>query len=46
MKIPIVFLDGPRLDGLLAIGFLYIVLPLAAIILLVYLFIKRKNKNK
>jgi hypothetical protein len=43
---PIVLLDGPSVEGLLAVGFLFIILPLAAIIFLVYLFIKRKNKNK
>jgi hypothetical protein len=46
MKLPIVFLDGPSLGGLLGAGFLFIILPLAAIIFLIYLFVKRKNKNK
>ncbi len=42
----LIFLDGPSIGGLLSVGFLFILLPIAAIVLLIYLFIKRKNKNK
>ena len=46
MNLSYVLLDGPNLGVLAAISFVYIVLPIAAIILLIYFFIKRKNKNK
>jgi hypothetical protein len=39
-------LDGPSLGGLVAVGFIYIILPLAALILLIWLFIKHKNKKR
>ncbi len=42
----LIFLDGPSIEGLLSVGFLFILLPIAAIVLLIYIFIKRKNKNK
>jgi hypothetical protein len=46
MILPIL-LDGVSVGALLAVGFLYIVLPLAALILLIYFFIKwRKKKNR
>ncbi|MFM2326193.1 MAG: hypothetical protein RIR31_395 [Bacteroidota bacterium] len=46
MNLEYVLLDGPNLGVLAALSFVYIVLPIAAIILLIYFFIKRKNKNK
>jgi hypothetical protein len=46
MNLEYVLLDGPNLGVLAALSFVYIVLPIAAIILLIYFFIKRKNRNK
>ncbi|MFN8253313.1 MAG: hypothetical protein U0V75_15705 [Ferruginibacter sp.] len=44
-----VLLDGVSLGALAAIGFVYIILPLAALVLLIYFFVKwrkkRSNKN-
>jgi hypothetical protein len=34
----VIFLDGPFLGGLAAIGFLFVVLPIAAILLLIFFF--------
>jgi F0F1-type ATP synthase assembly protein I len=39
-------LDGPNLGVLAAIGFVYIILPLVALILLIWFFVKRRKKNK
>ena len=39
-------LDGPNLGVLAAIGFVYIILPLLALILLIWFFVKRRRKNK
>ncbi len=41
-----VLLDGVSVGALLAIGFLYIVLPLLALGLLIYFFIQWRKKNK
>jgi hypothetical protein len=41
-----ILLDGPNLGVMAAIGFIYIILPLAALIFLVWFFIKRRKKNK
>jgi len=41
-----VLLDGVSVGALLAIGFLYIVLPLLALGLLIYFFIRWRKKNK
>ena len=41
-----VLLDGGSVGALLAIGFLYIVLPLLALGLLIYFFIRWRKKNK
>lgn len=42
-----VLLDGVSLGALAAIGFVYIILPLAALVLLVYFFIRwRKKRNQ
>ncbi len=46
MKWLLTFLDGPSIGSLFSIGLLFIILPIAAIIALIYFFIKRKNKNK
>ncbi len=46
MKLLFILLDSVGIGGLLAVSFLYIILPIAVIIFLIYLFIKRKNKNK
>lgn len=41
-----ILLDGVSVGALLAIGFLYVVLPLLALVLLIYFFIKwRKRKT-
>lgn len=41
-----ILLDGVSVGALLAIGFLYIVLPLLALGLLIYFFIRWRKKNK
>lgn len=41
-----ILLDGVSVGALLAIGFLYIVLPLLALSLLIYFFICWRRKNK
>jgi len=41
-----VLLDGVSPGALLAIGFVYIVLPLAALVLLIYFFLKWRRKDK
>ena len=46
MNLLLVLLDGPDLGVLAAMSLLFVVLPLVALILLIYFFIKRKNKNK
>lgn len=45
MKFLLILLDGVNIEGLIGISLLYIVLPLAALMLLIGLFIKRKNKK-
>ena len=46
MNLLLTLLDGPSLGPMLAIGFLFIILPVAALILLIWLFRRRKRKNK
>lgn len=46
MKLLFILLDGVSVGALVAISFLYVVLPLAALILLIWFFIKRRKKNK
>lgn len=46
MNLLLILLDGPRLGPMLAIGFLFIVLPIAALILLIWLFRRRKRKQE
>jgi hypothetical protein len=41
-----ILLDGVSVGALLAVGFLYIVLPLLALSLLIYFFIRWRRKNK
>lgn len=41
-----ILLDGVSVGALLTIGFLYIVLPLLALGLLIYFFIRWRKKNK
>ncbi len=42
----LILLDGLSLGPVLAIGFLFIILPIAALILLIWFFQRRKRKNK
>jgi uncharacterized protein (TIGR03382 family) len=42
----LILLDGANLGPILAIGFLIIILPIAALILLIWLFRRRKRKNE
>jgi hypothetical protein len=43
---PFYLLDSPGIGSMIGNGLLFIVLPVAAIVLLVWLFIKYKNKRK
>ncbi len=40
-----ILLDGVSAGALVAISFLYVLLPLAVLVLLIWLFIKRRKKN-
>jgi hypothetical protein len=46
MKLLFVLLDGVSVGALVVISFLYVVLPLAALIFLIWFFIRRKKKRK
>jgi hypothetical protein len=46
MNLLLILLDGTQLGVLAAMSFLFVILPAASLILLIYFFIKRKNKNK
>ena len=46
MNLLFTLLDGASLGPMLAIGFLFIILPVAALILLIWLFRRRKRKNE
>lgn len=46
MSLLLTLLDGASLGPILAIGFLFIILPIAALILLIWLFRRRKRKNE
>jgi hypothetical protein len=46
MNLLLTLLDGPSLGPMLAIGFLFIILPIAALILLIWLFQRRKRKKE
>ena len=46
MNLLFTLLDGASLGSMLAIGFLFIILPVAALILLIWLFRRRKRKNE
>jgi hypothetical protein len=46
MKLLFVLLDGVSVGALVAISFLYVVLPLAALIFLIWFFIRQKKRNK
>ncbi|MEI9955069.1 MAG: hypothetical protein WDM90_01845 [Ferruginibacter sp.] len=46
MKLLLILLDGVSIEALVAVSLVYVVLPIAAIILLIWLFIKRKNKKQ
>jgi hypothetical protein len=46
MSTAIILLDGVSVGALVAISFLYVILPLAALILLIWFFVKRKKKNR
>jgi len=46
MKLLQILLDGVTIEALLGISLLFVVLPLTALILLIWFFVKRKNKNK
>ena len=45
MNLLLILLDGPSLGPILAIGFLFVALPVAALILLIWLFRRRKRKK-
>jgi uncharacterized membrane protein len=46
MILPI-FLDGPTVGGMLGLGLIFIVIPVIALILLIYFFNKwRKKRNE
>jgi len=46
MSLLLTLLDGVSLGPILAIGFLFVILPIAALILLIWFFQRRKRKNK
>lgn len=46
MSTAIILLDGVSVGALVAISFLYVILPLASLILLIWFFVKRKKKNR
>jgi len=46
MNLLFILLDGPNLGVLAAMSLLFVILPAVALVLLIYFFIKRKNKNK
>jgi uncharacterized protein (TIGR03382 family) len=46
MSLLFTLLDGPSLGPMLAIGFLFIILPIAALILLIWLFRRRKRRKE
>ena len=43
MSLLLTLLDGPSLGPMLAIGFLFVVVPIAALLLLIWLFKKGEN---
>ena len=45
MNLLLTLLDGASLGPILAIGFLFVALPIAALILMIWLFRRHKRKN-